>query len=134
MAAHVKTRMLVGGKAEGSVLRLAAPVSFWGGVSPETATIIQADHPDCGTCISGTVLMLPGMIGSSSSSAVLLELLYKNIAPAAIAMVDADAILALGAVVADEMGYPAIPMFLVPMDALQTGQYVKLAEDGTLSF
>lgn len=134
MAGSLKARVLVAGEAEGTVLRLAAPLSFWGGVSPETATITQADHPDCGTCISATILMLPAMIGSSSSSAVLLELLYKNLAPAAIAMSETDAILALGALVADEMGYPTLPMLLVPVDALQTGQIVKIKRDGTLVF
>ncbi len=133
MATTLKSRVLVAGVAEGIVLRLAAPVSFWGGVSPQTATIVQAGHPDEGTCISGQVLLLPGTIGSSSSSAVLLELLYREIAPCAIILCDVDAILALGDLVAGEMGYPTIPMILLPEDRLKTGQMVRIERAGTVT-
>ena len=74
----ISTKIIVTGQAEGVVLKLQAPLSFWGGVNPKTGVIIQADHPDRGTSITNTILALPGLIGSSSSSAVLLELLYKD--------------------------------------------------------
>jgi predicted aconitase with swiveling domain len=52
------------------------------------------------------VLFLPGTIGSSSASAVLLELVHAGIAPAAIVLHEPDAILLLGLIVAREMGWP----------------------------
>ncbi|GGH26074.1 hypothetical protein GCM10007036_33610 [Alsobacter metallidurans] len=93
---------------EGDVLALTAPISFWGGVDPKTGTIIDARHPERGQNIAGRVLALPGTIGSSSASAVLLELVHAGRAPAAILMPEPDAILLLGLVVAREMGW-AIP-------------------------
>ena len=49
-------------------------------------------------------------IGSSSSSAVMLELLRNRVAPAAIVVGRPDAILVLGILVAQELGYSTIPV------------------------
>ena len=48
----------------------------------------------------------------------MLELLREKTAPAAILLGKADAILALGAVVGQELGYEPIPILEFPMDAL----------------
>jgi uncharacterized protein len=106
-------RVLVPGRAAGPLLRLAAPISFWGGVDPDSGAIVDPRHPDCGAQVAGTVLALSSAIGSSSSSAVMLELLRQGRAPAALLMGRIDAILALGVVVAREMGYGAIPVLEV---------------------
>ena len=78
------------------LLRLARPISFWGGVDPQTGEIVDARHPDRGARIGGTILALPGTIGSSSSSSVLLELVRVGQAPAALLLAEIDAILLLG--------------------------------------
>lgn len=134
MAKPLKTRIIVAGKAEGLVLRLGAPISFWGGVCPITAKIIQTGHPNVGASIAGVILVLPGLIGSSSSSAVLLELLYKGIAPKAILMTEIDAILALGNLVATEMDYPTIPMVQTEIEDFADGQRVLVQTDGRVVF
>jgi predicted aconitase with swiveling domain len=111
----VEARVLIGGEAEGPLLRLAEPISFWGGVDPASGVITQPRHPDHGRNIAGTVLALPRAIGSSSSSAVLLELIFGGRAPRALLLGEADAILALGVVVAREMGYGSIPVLEVEL-------------------
>ena len=111
-------QVLVAGRADGPLLRLAAPISFWGGVDPDSGAIIDPRHPDCGAPIAGTVLALPSAIGSSSSSAVMLELLRNRHAPAALLMGRIDAILALGVVVGREMGYGEIPVLEIAFDEL----------------
>jgi predicted aconitase with swiveling domain len=102
---------LLDGAATGPVMKLAAPLSFWGGVDPASGRIIQVRHPQCGETIGGRILCLPATIGSSSSSAVLLELIRLGIAPAALIMGTPDAILMIGCVVAREMGWTAPPAF-----------------------
>lgn len=97
--------LVPGPAASGPVLALTAPISFWGGVDPKTSVIADVRHPQHGTPISGTILYLPGTIGSSSASAVLLELIHRGIAPAAIILKEPDAILLLGVLVAREMGW-----------------------------
>src|SRR4051812_37185127 len=108
--------ILLPGTGEGEVLALTHPISFWGGVDPRTGDIIDARHPQRGECVAGRVLALPGTIGSSSASAVLLELVHAGKAPAAILMTEPDAILLLGLVVAREMGWTTPPALRVPLD------------------
>jgi uncharacterized protein len=110
-------KVLVDGRAEGRILKLRAPISFWGGIDPATARVIDVRHPDRGLPIEGRILCLPGMIGSSSASAVMLELLRAGKAPAALVLGETDAILALGVVVGAELGYPAIPVVELAPDA-----------------
>ena len=101
--------LVAGTAAGGPALVLSAPISFWGGVDPKTGTIADVRHPQHGESVAGRVLFLPGTIGSSSASAVLLELVHAGRAPAAIILHEPDAILLLGLIVAGEMGWPAPP-------------------------
>ena len=87
------------------ILTLTAPISFWGGVDPKSSMIADVRHPQHGEFIADKILFLPGTIGSSSASAVLLELIHAGIAPVAIVMHEPDAILLLGVLVAREMGW-----------------------------
>jgi predicted aconitase with swiveling domain len=103
--------LVAGQAAKAPALVLTAPISFWGGVDPRTGLIADVRHPQHGVSISGKVLCLPGTIGSSSASAVLLELVSAGLAPAALILHEPDAILLLGLIVAQEMGHTT-PMAL----------------------
>ena len=109
--------VLVAGKGAGGILRIDHAISFWGGVDPKSARISDPRHPRHGECLTGRVVAIAELRGSSSSSAVLLELIHAGIAPAAILLRDTDAILALGALVAREMGYGDLAMVRMPPDA-----------------
>ncbi len=99
--------LVAGAAAEGEALVLTAPISFWGGVDPKTGVIADVRHPEHGLSVAGRVLCLPGTIGSSSASAVLLELVQAGLAPAGLILHQPDAILLLGLIVAREMGLPS---------------------------
>ncbi|TPI60888.1 DUF126 domain-containing protein [Mesorhizobium sp. B3-1-3] len=128
--------ILVPGRAgEGDALVLTAPISFWGGVDPKTGRIADVRHPQHGEVIAGRVLFLPGTIGSSSASAVLMELVHNGRAPAALVLQEPDAILLLGLIVAREMGW-ATPMAV----RLERGTFdsyrgatVTVASDGAVT-
>ena len=111
----VAGRVLVAGEGEGPLFRLDQAISFWGGVDPVSGTISDPRHANYGASISGTVLAIASTVGSSSSSAIMLELLREGTAPAAMLMEKADAILSLGAIVAQELGYAGIPILEVPV-------------------
>jgi uncharacterized protein len=101
-----KAEVLIPGPApQGEALVLTAPISFWGGVDPKTSRIADVRHPQHGAEIKGRVLFIPGTIGSSSASAILLELVHRGIAPSALILNQPDAILLLGLIVAREMGW-----------------------------
>ena len=103
---------LVPGAASGPVLRLDEPLSFWGGLDSATGTIIDRLHPQRGACVAGRVLMMPGGRGSSSGSATLAEALRLGNGPAAILMLERDAIVVVGAMVAAELYGLACPVAL----------------------
>ena len=132
----VKGEILVPGKAGcGEALILDAPISFWGGVDPKTGRIADVRHPQHGECIAGKVLFLPGTIGSSSASAVLLELVHNGHAPAALVLHEPDAILLLGLLVAQEMGWET-PV-AVRLERVRFAAYprssVTVGTDGTVT-
>jgi hypothetical protein len=103
---------LVPGAAAGPVLGLEEPLSFWGGLDPATGAIIDRLHPQRGACVAGRILMMPTGRGSSSGSATLAEALRLGNGPAAILMLERDAIVIVGAMVAAELYGLACPIAL----------------------
>ena len=123
----------IAGRAEGEILKLEQPISFWGGVDPKSGRISDPRHPDHDREVAGRILVLPGMIGSSSSSYIMLELMAIGRAPAALVLAEPDAILGLGVVVAREMDYGSIPVLILPREAqsaLKTGARARIEQDG----
>ena len=124
--------VLIGGRARGTALRLDEPVSFWGGISPATSEVVLAGHPQRGERIAGSILVLPQPIGSSSSASVILELLYQGLAPRALILGVPDAILPIGVLVARQMGWDAIPVLVMAAPPFQTGDALRIREDGAI--
>lgn len=134
MALTLQGEVLIDGAGEGDLFRMAKPISFWGGVDPTTGRVSDPRHPDHGACVAGTVLALSSTIGSSSSSAIMLELIAKGLAPCALLLGRPDAILTLGVVVAREMGLGSIPVLRIDMDRMPDEGLLRVAEGGEISF
>jgi predicted aconitase with swiveling domain len=131
-AREIAGESLLPGTAQGRLLVLTAPLSFWGGVQPQSGRIVMAGHPQHGLEVAGRLLALPGTIGSSSSSSVMLELLREGRAPAGLLLAEVDAILLLGVAVARELGYRPIPALrLAPaaLAALPDGAEARIEND-----
>ncbi|QDC02846.1 DUF521 domain-containing protein [Mesorhizobium sp. 8] len=134
--AETPSEILVSGApATGESLILTAPISFWGGVDAKTGRIADVRHPQHGESIAGKVLFLPGTIGSSSASAVLLELVHNGHAPAALVLHEPDAILLLGLIVAREMGWKTPPAVKLDRGRFERfrGKRVTVDVQGTLT-
>jgi predicted aconitase with swiveling domain len=129
-----KVLLSASGLVSGRVLKLHAPLSFWGGVDPRTGLITQGGHPEKDRSVSGTILAIPATIGSSSSSAVLAELIRRGAAPKAILLQEVDAILIVGALVAREMGWPAPLVVQVPIAPLPEEGGITADPDGSVSW
>ncbi len=132
----IRGEVLLPGAAEGAILKLDRPISFWGGVDPETGRIADPRHPQHEQTVGGRILVIPETIGSSSGSAVMLELIARGLGPAAVILGKPDAILILGVVVAREMGYRnPPPVLLLPSQgqaALSSGQTCRIGSGGTI--
>jgi predicted aconitase with swiveling domain len=109
---------LLPGRAQGRVLKLPR-LSLWGGVDPFTGRLTDPALPHFNESVKDRILVISEPVGSSSSSAVLLELLHGGNAPAAILLGRADAIIGLGILVAREMRWRTIPLYLMPPAELQ---------------
>lgn len=127
---------LVAGAAEGPVLRLREPLSFWGGLDPHTGRIIDRWHPDCGLTLTGALLFMESGRGSSSSSTVLAESLRLGTGPAGLILTAPDAILLIGCLVAFELYGAACPLLVLEADDWQVcaaAKTAKIARDGQKS-
>jgi uncharacterized protein len=125
-------RSLHQGTAAGTLLHLDAPLSFWGGVDSR-GTVVDHHHPQHGVSLTGRVVAMPSGRGSSSSTAVLAELIRSRAAPAALLLADCDTILVVGALVAQEMYDVAMPIVeLVPelLPGLPDGAFAVVAAGG----
>ena len=110
-------RCMVPGVARGTVSRLSRPLSLWGGVDLESGRVCDVNHPEHGQEIAGHVLAMPGGRGSSSSSSVLLESARLGVHPLAIVLAERDPILAVGALVAEDLYGVCIPVVCIrPQD------------------
>lgn len=105
---------LTGTTAAGEILFCEEGLSFWGGVDPDTGTVIDAHHPACGQSVVGKIVVMPTSRGSCSGSGVLLALALNGLAPAALIFKEAEEILTLGALVAAKLFARPLPVIRVP--------------------
>ncbi len=135
MELSVRGRPIIPGEASGAVLRSHEPISLWGGVDPETGRIVDPHHDRCGESIVGRVFVFPSEKGSSTGSAVLLELARRDLAPAAFIVGSLPPVVALGSIIAGELYGRAVPIVVLPgdaLDVLEEGARVVVGGDGTI--
>ena len=108
---------------------LDEPLSLWGGLDPSTGEIVEANHPQRGSVVTGTILVLPSGRGSSSSATVLAEAIRAGTAPAGIVLGEPDDIIVIGALVASELYGVAMPVIVAPpssLGAIRSGDEISL--------
>ncbi len=88
-------------------LRLTEPLSFWGGLDPQTGRIIDAQHPQFGENIAGSTLILERTRGSTSSPGTLVEAIRLGNGPTAIFLSRPDTTV-LSAVLIAELLYDIV--------------------------
>ncbi len=121
-------RPLVAGSASGKVIALEEPLSLWGGFDAKSGLIIDRVHPQFGESLTRRVVVMASGRGSSSTSTVLAEAIRLGTAPAAILLRQSDGILALGAIVAEELYGVVLPMVLVDRATFNTVAASDVAE------
>ena len=122
----MKVQVVVVGTAEGRVVYLSQPLSFWGGVDSATGTVIDRSHPECGAVLAGRILIMPSGRGSSSSASVLCEALRRGTGPCGMVLEHADPILTVGSMVAAELYRIACPIVLVSSPPWRTGDRLRI--------
>ncbi len=94
-------RTIFDGKAEGAALVTSTPMSFYGGVNPDTGEVIERGHDLRGQILKGRVLVFPNGKGSTVGSYVLYRLAKNGVAPSAIVNSKCETIVAVGAIISE---------------------------------
>lgn len=122
---RMQGRVIRAGRAEGRALVSSAPVGFLGGVDPDSGVVVEPNHPLHGQSVAGRVLVFPTGKGSTVGSYTILRLARNGVAPAAMVNAESEAIVAVGAIIAD------IPMVdQVAIGMINDGDWVVV--DGAL--
>lgn len=131
--AVLPARKIIGGHAAGKALVTGQQLTFWGGIDPATAVVIEAQHELCGQAVTGKVLVFPRGAGSSSGCGVLMEMLRRGNNPAAMINLETEAVLALGPIIAQELygrSFPIVTLKPAHFKTLRTGDGVIVDADG----
>ena len=124
---RMEGRVVKAGQASGEALVSSEPISFFGGVDPDTGVVVDQGHPLEGQSVAGRVLVFPTGKGSTVGSYTLYRLARNGRAPAAIINREADPVVAVGAVIAD------LPMVdRVDVERIHTGDWIEIV-DGEVS-
>ena len=124
---RLRGRKVVGGYAEGEALVSADPVSFYGGVDPETGVVVEPGHAVEGECITGKVFVFPTGKGSTVGSYVIYRMSKLGTAPAALVNSETEAIIATGCVIS---GIPLVDKLDPdPLREIKSGEFLKVSAD-----
>ncbi len=97
----LRGRKIFSGKVSGMALVSKKPISFYGGVDPKTGIVGEKGHPLEGKCIAGKILIFPSGKGSTVGSYTIYRLKKNGKAPRAMVLKECEAIVAVGAILAE---------------------------------
>jgi len=124
---QLKGRIIYKGKAEAEALVTSMPISFYGGVDPNTGVIIEKGHELNGVSVKGKVLVFPQGKGSTVGSYTLYRMKKNGVAPAAMINKETETIIAVGAIISE------IPFVdKVDLSKFRTGAKVTV-DNGTVT-
>lgn len=121
---ELKGRKICGGKASGEALVSKQPMSFYGGVDPNTGVVVEKGHDLEGKSIAGKVLVFPQGKGSTVGSYTLYRLKKNDKAPAAIVNKECETIVAVGAIISE---IPCVDK--VDIEQIKEGSQVEVDGD-----
>ncbi|MBT0159630.1 DUF126 domain-containing protein [Candidatus Bathyarchaeota archaeon A05DMB-2] len=124
---QLKGRVIYKGKGEGEALTTSMPISFYGGVDPNTGEVIEKGHELQGKRVKGKILVFPTGKGSTVGSYTLYRMKKNGTAPAGIINKECETIVAVGAIISE---IPCIDK--VDIARIKTGDIVRI-EDGTVT-
>jgi hypothetical protein len=96
---ELKGRSISRGFARGEAILSRDPISFYGGVDPETGTIVEKGHALEGVSIAGKILIFPRGTGSTVGSYIIYRLAKKGLAPKGMINIESEPIVAVGAII-----------------------------------
>ena len=118
---ELKGRIIYKGTGEGEALTTTQPISFYGGVDPNTGVVIEKGHELQGQSVKGKVLVFPTGKGSTVGSYTLYRMKRNGTAPAGIVNKESETVIAVGAIISE---IPCVDS--VDISRIKTGDTVRI--------
>ena len=133
----IPAKAIIKGQVEAEILFSRKPISFIGGVDPQTGVIRDPLNDCLGKSIADKIYIFPFGKGSSGAGLVLLELARVGKAPVALVNLRTDSVLMTGPLICREFYQKLIPVVNVDeagMDQLAAAGRVKIdTESGSIT-
>jgi hypothetical protein len=123
---ELKGRIISKGIAKAEALVTSQPISFYGGVNPDTGIVIEKGHELEGKNIKGKILVFPNGKGSTVGSYTLYRMKKNNTAPVGMINKECETIVAVGAIISD---IPCVDK--IDISKIKNGDLVQL-ENGVV--
>lgn len=117
----MKGRIISKEKGEGDALVTLQPISFYGGVDPNTGEVIEKGHELQGKSVKGKVLVFPTGKGSTVGSYTLYRMKKNGVAPAGIINSECETVVAVGAIISE---IPCVDR--IDISCIKTGDHVRI--------
>jgi len=117
------SKIIVQGKAQGTVLKTTNPINFLGAVDKQTGVIRDKKYDIFEKSIKNTILVFPHGVGSSVGAFTIFSLKSHQSAPLAMICQKADLTVASGCALAN------IPMIIVSneeFDSIEDGKQINI--------
>jgi predicted aconitase with swiveling domain len=123
----IKGKSVTGGMAEGDAIVTRMPISFTGGLDPNSGIIREPDHELEGQSVAGKILVFPAGKGSTTGSWQFYATYKRGNAPKGIINVKAEGVVAVSAIIT---GTPMIHQLEDdPLECISTGDFVRINAD-----
>jgi predicted aconitase with swiveling domain len=124
---QLKGRLISKGKGDGEALVTSMPISFYGGVDPNTGIVIEKGHELQGQSVKGKILVFPTGKGSTVGSYTLYRMKKNGSAPAGMINNECETVVAVGAIISE---IPCVDK--IDISKIKTGEKVQV-ENGVVS-
>jgi len=121
---QLKGRIIYKGKAKAEALTTTQPISFYGGVDPNTGVVIEKGHELQGLSVKDKILVFPQGKGSTVGSYTLYRLKKNGVAPTGMVNRECETIIAVGAIISE---IPCVDK--VDITKIKTGDKVQIEND-----
>jgi predicted aconitase with swiveling domain len=121
---EMKGRIISKGTVEEEALVTSVPISFYGGVDPNTGEVLEKGHELQGKSVKGKILVFPTGKGSTVGSYTLYRLKKNGVAPAGIINSECETVVAVGAIISE---IPCVDK--IDISKIETGDLVRIEND-----
>jgi len=121
---ELKGRIISKGSGKGETLATSQPISFYGGVDPNTGEIIEKGHELQGKSVKGKILVFPTGKGSTVGSYTLYRMKKNGTAPAGIINKESETVVAVGAIISE---IPCVDK--IDISKMKTGDLIRIENE-----